>query len=123
MAEDPPGSTTAKVSFESGFLWRIEAPRGAALDQAQLLALRDALREVGRLHAARMEHPPLTLSFAHTADILARRVRDLARTSACTLPLAPLAVPSGAMGYLHLSAWPALRAALDQRGIAAEGPP
>ena len=27
-----------------------------------------------------------------------------------------------ATGYLHVSAWPALRAALQQRGIAVDGP-
>jgi hypothetical protein len=46
----------------------------------------------------------LTLSFAQTAEQLARRQRGLLQTDACTLPLARLAVPSGAMGYLHLPA-------------------
>jgi hypothetical protein len=119
MSETPSQGTTA--SFNSGFCWRIEVPDERPFDRELLLALRDTFRQAGQLQAARMEHPPLRLSFSHAADMLGRLWPGLLRASACTLPLAPLALPSGAMGYLHLSAWPLLLAALEERGVTADG--
>jgi hypothetical protein len=122
VADVSPHSTISAILFNSGFVWRIEVQGDRSFDLDLLRSLRDALREVSRLHAARMEHPPLVLSFAELADMLGRLWPGLVQLSACTLPLRPLTLPSGATGCLHLSAWPALRAALEQRGIAADGP-
>jgi hypothetical protein len=121
IAEDDP-ATGAHVTFHSGFFWAIETASGEPFNDAQVSALASAFRLVGPPHARVMDQPLLALAFAQIADFFRRTWPDLLRTNGCLFPLPPLALPSGALGYAYLAAWPALLAELERHGVWATGP-
>jgi hypothetical protein len=106
----------------SGFRWVLEVPAGQQFDEPLVLALKDTFATVAEPHARAMELPFLAVQFSLTAQMMTRLKGDLLRSYQLTFPVEPLGVPSGRLGYAHLAAWPALRAALARRGVVADGP-
>ncbi|MBV9354780.1 MAG: hypothetical protein JO023_04570, partial [Chloroflexi bacterium] len=114
--------TGAHVTFNSGLFCAIETTNGEPFYDAQVRALASTFRVVGPPHARLMDQPLLALAFAQIADFFGRTWPYLLRTNGCMFPLPPLALPSGALGYVYLRAWPALLVELEHRGISATGP-
>lgn len=122
MTAMPPAVTEASVVFGSGFVWDIELLRGERIGETPVLALRDAFRAVGHSHAGQTAVSGVQREFARLGELLMRMKPEFVAANGCTLPLSPLGVSSAALAQLHLSAWPALQAELEGRGVLAEGP-
>ena len=115
-----PRSRVSRSSVASSGLSRL--PAASPSTTVQVRALATAFRIVGPPHAHQVDQPSLAVAFAQVADFFERSWPDLLTTSGCTFPLPPLALPSGALGYVYLAAWPALQVELERQGVEATGP-
>jgi hypothetical protein len=106
----------------AGFRWLFELPSGQVFDEPVALALRDAFTTAAAPHARAMDIPYVAVQFALLGESIVRIKSSLSRASSLVLPISPLGVTSGRVGYVLLSAWPRLQSELARRGIRADGP-